>query len=111
MPCNASYARFIFGKFFTSTIILYILLFAQNFYSCKKWVLQPRHPTPVYEIALYYPADLPTSSTLGGAPHRFESLCMAAPPLRLDITGTLDRDNYLPVFSWNIELLIFGSNS
>jgi hypothetical protein len=39
MPCNASYARFIFGKFFTSTIILYILLFAQNFYSCKKWVL------------------------------------------------------------------------
>jgi hypothetical protein len=41
MPCNASYARFIFGKFFTSTIILYILLFAQNFYSCKKWVLQP----------------------------------------------------------------------
>jgi hypothetical protein len=40
MPCNASYARFIFGKFFTSTIILYILLFAQHFYSCKKWVLQ-----------------------------------------------------------------------
>jgi hypothetical protein len=39
MPCNASYARFIFGKFFTSTIILYILLFAQNLYSCKKWVL------------------------------------------------------------------------
>jgi hypothetical protein len=39
MPFNASYARFIFGKFFTSTIILYILLFAQNFYSCKKWVL------------------------------------------------------------------------
>jgi hypothetical protein len=71
----------------------------------------PRHPTPVYEIALYYPADLPTSSTLGGAPHRFESLCMAAPPLRLDITGTLDRDNYLPVFSWKIELLIFGSNT
>jgi hypothetical protein len=32
MPCNASYARFIFGKFFTSTIILYILLFAQNFF-------------------------------------------------------------------------------
>jgi hypothetical protein len=40
MPCNASYARFIFGKFFTGTIILYVLLFAQNFYSCKKWVLQ-----------------------------------------------------------------------
>jgi hypothetical protein len=40
MPCNASYARFIFGKCFTSTIILYALLFAQNFYSCKKWVLQ-----------------------------------------------------------------------
>jgi hypothetical protein len=30
MPCNASYARFIFGKFFTSTIILYVLLFAQK---------------------------------------------------------------------------------
>jgi hypothetical protein len=40
MPCNASYARFIFGKFFTSTIILYALLFAQKHYSCKKWVLQ-----------------------------------------------------------------------
>jgi hypothetical protein len=42
MPCNASYARFIFGKFFTSTIILYVLLFAQKvlFFFCKKWVLQ-----------------------------------------------------------------------
>jgi hypothetical protein len=30
MPCNASYARVIFGKFFTSTIILYVLLFAQK---------------------------------------------------------------------------------
>jgi hypothetical protein len=30
MPCNAPYARFIFGKFFTSTIILYVLLFAQK---------------------------------------------------------------------------------
>jgi hypothetical protein len=39
MPCNASYARFIFGKFFISTIILYALLFAQKLYSCKKWVL------------------------------------------------------------------------
>jgi hypothetical protein len=41
MPCNASYARFIFGKFFTSTIILYVLLFAQKvlFFFCKKWVL------------------------------------------------------------------------
>jgi hypothetical protein len=37
MPCNASYARFIFGKFFTSTIILYALLFAQIFfYSLQK---------------------------------------------------------------------------
>jgi hypothetical protein len=40
MPCIASYARFIFGKFHTSTIILYALLFAQKLYSCKKWVLQ-----------------------------------------------------------------------
>jgi hypothetical protein len=49
MPCNASYARFIFGKFFTSTIILYALLFAQkNFYSCKKWVLHyPHHSYPI----------------------------------------------------------------
>jgi hypothetical protein len=46
MPCNASYARFIFGKFFTSTIILYALLFAQKLYSCKKWVLHnPTNPT------------------------------------------------------------------
>jgi hypothetical protein len=48
MPCNASYARFIFGKFFTSTIIwyafLYALLFAQKIYSCKKWVLQTGGP-------------------------------------------------------------------
>jgi hypothetical protein len=44
MPCNASYARFIFGKFFTSTIILYVLLFAQKFYFCKKWVLHPDRP-------------------------------------------------------------------
>jgi hypothetical protein len=36
MPCNASYARFIFGKFFTSTIILYILLFAQFFFILAK---------------------------------------------------------------------------
>jgi hypothetical protein len=46
MPCNASYARFIFGKFLTSTIILYVLLFAQKvlFFFCKKWVLHS--PTP-----------------------------------------------------------------
>jgi hypothetical protein len=41
MPCHAMHPMqdLFFGKFFTSTIILYILLFAQNFYSCKKWVL------------------------------------------------------------------------
>jgi hypothetical protein len=43
MPCNAFYTRFIFGKLFIWTIIwytfLYALLFAQNFYSCEKWVL------------------------------------------------------------------------
>jgi hypothetical protein len=49
MPCNASYARFIFGKFFTSTIILYVLLFAQKFYFCKKWVLQQLSPAKVPE--------------------------------------------------------------
>jgi hypothetical protein len=36
MSCNASYARFIFGKFFVSTIILYVLLFAQNFFILAK---------------------------------------------------------------------------
>jgi hypothetical protein len=36
MPCNASYARFIFGKFFTSTIILYVLLFAQKVFFFAK---------------------------------------------------------------------------
>jgi hypothetical protein len=36
MPCNASYARFIFGKFFTSTIILYVLLFAQKILFLQK---------------------------------------------------------------------------
>jgi hypothetical protein len=30
---------YFFGKFFTSTIILYVLLFAQKFYFCEKWVL------------------------------------------------------------------------
>jgi hypothetical protein len=33
---------YFFGKFFTSTIILYALLVAQKFYSCKKWVLHLR---------------------------------------------------------------------
>jgi hypothetical protein len=49
MPCNASYARFIFGKFFIWTTIwfafLHALLFAQKFYSCEKWVLQHRRLT------------------------------------------------------------------
>jgi hypothetical protein len=36
MPCNASYARFIFGKFFTSTIILYVLLLAQKVFFLQK---------------------------------------------------------------------------
>jgi hypothetical protein len=48
MPCNASYARFIFGKFFTSTIILYVLLFAQ-----KVLFLQKVGVT-VGEVFLYY---------------------------------------------------------
>jgi Na+-transporting methylmalonyl-CoA/oxaloacetate decarboxylase beta subunit len=63
MPCNASYARFIFGKFFTSTIILYILLFAQkNFYSCKKWVLQsPKTDAHASAIGLAGGAPEPTA--------------------------------------------------
>jgi hypothetical protein len=55
MPCNASYTRFIFGKFFTSTIILYVLLFAQNFYSCKKWVLHESMDTKVNFGSAYHP--------------------------------------------------------
>jgi hypothetical protein len=41
MPCHAMHPMqdLFLESFFTSTIILYILLFAQNFYSCKKWVL------------------------------------------------------------------------
>jgi hypothetical protein len=39
MPCNTSYTRFIFGRFFICTIIwyafLYALLFAQNFILVK----------------------------------------------------------------------------
>jgi hypothetical protein len=64
MPCNASYARFIFGKFFTSTIILYVLLFAQNFYSCKKWVLHrvPMSSAEVVETELTA-VEVATSST------------------------------------------------
>jgi hypothetical protein len=46
MPCNASYARFIFGKFFTSTIILYVLLFAQKVLFLQKvGVTHPLVPT------------------------------------------------------------------
>jgi hypothetical protein len=51
MPCNASYARFIFGMFFTSTIILYALLFAPKLYSCKKWVLQNHSPFLHYDTS------------------------------------------------------------
>jgi hypothetical protein len=43
MPCNASYARFIFGKFFTSTIILYVLLFAQKVLFLQKVGVTPTH--------------------------------------------------------------------
>jgi hypothetical protein len=53
MQCNASYTRFIFGKFFISTNIryafLYAFLFAQNFYSCKKWVLQAEEGNGLWE--------------------------------------------------------------
>jgi hypothetical protein len=35
MPCNASYTRFIFGKFFICTIIWYALLCGQNFILVK----------------------------------------------------------------------------
>jgi hypothetical protein len=57
MPCNASYARFIFGKFYTSTIILYVLLFAQKvlFFFCKKWVLQTTHPQTAQHRGLAHP--------------------------------------------------------
>jgi hypothetical protein len=64
MPCNASYARFIFGKFFTSTIILHVLLFAQNFYSCKKWVLhQERERAPTQNNKDAKPEQLKLSKT------------------------------------------------
>jgi hypothetical protein len=44
MSYNASYARFIFEKFFTSTIILYVLLFAQKvFFLQKVSVTLPRN--------------------------------------------------------------------
>jgi hypothetical protein len=39
---------------------------------------------------------------------RFESSCMAILSLCHDITRIPDRDNHLLVFSWSIELLIFG---
>jgi hypothetical protein len=39
---------------------------------------------------------------------RFESFCRVILPLYHDITGIPDQGNYL---GWNIELLIFGSNS
>jgi hypothetical protein len=57
MPCNASYARFIFGMFFTSTIIWYAFLFAQNFYSCKKWVLQFRWLMDPWTFSIKFPYD------------------------------------------------------
>jgi hypothetical protein len=43
MPCNASYTRFIFGKFFhkyyNSICIFICTPICTKFYSCKKWVL------------------------------------------------------------------------
>jgi hypothetical protein len=44
MPCNESYTRFIFWKFFHMyyklICILYALLCGENFILVKKWVLQ-----------------------------------------------------------------------
>jgi hypothetical protein len=64
MSCNASYARFIFGKFFTSTIILYVLLFAQNFYSCKKVGVTPTAWGAHTILGPQEGGDLPEDGTL-----------------------------------------------
>jgi hypothetical protein len=77
MPCNASYARFIFGKFFTSTIILYALLFAQKFYSYKKWVLQCHTFSP-HSRALFHPLLLSRRAWITTDLHR---CCVTSPPL------------------------------
>jgi hypothetical protein len=45
MPCNASYTRFIFGKFFICTIIWYALLCGQNFIHVK---------SGCYSVLLWY---------------------------------------------------------
>jgi hypothetical protein len=42
---------------------------------------------------------------------RFESSCRVVLSLCPDITRTPDRENHLLVFGWNIDLLVFGSNS
>jgi hypothetical protein len=56
MSCNASYVRFIFGKFFTSTIILYALLFAQIFFIlCKKWMLELNDDIQFQLLSTNYP--------------------------------------------------------
>jgi hypothetical protein len=61
MPCNASYARFIFGKFFTSTIILYVLLFAQKVLFLQK--------VGVTVIKTLHRAVVAVAPTLRAVPH------------------------------------------
>jgi hypothetical protein len=72
MQCNASYTRFIFGRFFICAIIwyafLYALLFAQKFYSCKKSgcytapllpsIRAPSRSTPITAAELRSPPSL-----------------------------------------------------
>jgi hypothetical protein len=57
MSCNASYARFIFGKFFASTIILYVLLFTQKFFILAKSGCYNCRPKGVNLSALDYDSD------------------------------------------------------
>jgi hypothetical protein len=65
MPCNAPYARFIFGKFFTSTIILYVLLFAQK-------VLFLQKKSECHKTTPSFPANVVCSCPVAGLrrPHR-----------------------------------------
>jgi hypothetical protein len=70
--------------------------------------LVPRHPVPVYGTTPYYPVD---PSTSGGASSGLNSHAGPYYLSAMTSQGLSIGKNHLLVFDWDIELLIFGSNS
>jgi hypothetical protein len=70
--------------------------------------LAPRHPVSVYGTTPYYPAD---PSTSGGAGSGLNSHAGPYYLSAMTSQGLPIGKNHLLVFGWDIDLLIFRSNS